>query len=178
MHSGTDTDADFADFVTARWSRLVRTAYLLTGDFHEAEDLVQTTLVKLYGRWRLVGGRPGTGTYVCRSLVNNNRSRHRKRRVAHLLTAFLPDTPVTDRTDGVEERDALLEALAALPERQRAVVVLRYWDDLGEDEVAAVLRCSVGTVKSQASRGLAKLRAHPALAAHGRRKVEVVRGSA
>ncbi|WP_238432112.1 SigE family RNA polymerase sigma factor, partial [Streptomyces cavernae] len=162
----TDPDADFADFVTAHWPRLVRCAYLLTGDFHEAEDLVQSTLVKLHGRWSQVGRRPGTGTYVRRSLVNNNRSHHRKRRVAHLLTALLPDTPVTDRTDGLEHRDALVEALATLPERQRAVVILRYWDDLGESEVAAVLRCSVGTVKSQAARGLAKLRSHPALAAH------------
>jgi RNA polymerase sigma-70 factor (sigma-E family) len=163
IHGG---DADFAEFTTARWAHLVRTAYMLTGDFHEAEDLVQTTLIKVYAQWPRVRRDEADG-YVRRALVNNNRSRHRRKRVVHLLTPFLPDTP--DRScggRGVEQRDALMEALATLPERQRAVVVLRYWDDLGAEEVARILGCSVGTVKSQASRALAKLRAHPALAAH------------
>jgi RNA polymerase sigma-70 factor (sigma-E family) len=156
-----DVDADFTEYTVARWAQLVRTAYMLTGDFHEAEDLVQTTLIKLHGQWRRV--RADTADhYVRRALVNNNRSRHRKRRVVHLLTPFLPDVPQTPPDSA--DTGALFDALGALPPRQRAVVVLRYWEDLSEDEVARVLGCTVGTVKSTASRALAKLRAHPALA--------------
>ncbi|MCX5231444.1 SigE family RNA polymerase sigma factor [Streptomyces sp. NBC_00233] len=161
-HSG---DADFTAFVAARWARLTRTAYMLTGDFHEAEDLVQTTLGKVYPRWRRLRADEVDG-YVYQSLVNNNRSRYRKRRVVHLLTPFLPDTPhPTEDPRIADQRDALMEALAALPVRQRAVVVLRYWDDLSVEETAHALGCSTGTVKSQASRAMAKLRSHPALAA-------------
>ncbi|MFH8241303.1 MULTISPECIES: SigE family RNA polymerase sigma factor [unclassified Streptomyces] len=170
MHTGPALAAedDFTAFASAYWSRLVRTAYMLTGDFHEAEDLVQTTLIKVYARWGRVR-REDADAYVRRALVNNNRSRHRRRRVAHLLTPLLPDRPQRSReTERLEERDVLMEALAELPERQRAVVVLRYWEDLGADEVARTLGCSPGTVKSQASRALAKLRAHPALAGYDR----------
>ncbi|MBM9510381.1 SigE family RNA polymerase sigma factor [Actinacidiphila acididurans] len=160
-----DQDAEFSLFVAARWRALTHTAYLLTGDFHEAEDLVQSTLVKVFPHWRRV--RPETAEqYVRRALVNTNRSRYRRRRVVHLLLPSLPDTPATRGPAAGDDRDALLRALADLPERQRAVVVLRYWDDLAAEEVAATLGCSVGTVKSQASRALAKLRAHPALADH------------
>lgn len=164
MHTGDDRgeDADFTEFTTARWAQLVRTAYMLTGDFHEAEDLVQTTLIKLHAQWRRV--RPETAdSYVRRALVNNNRSRYRKRRVVHLLTPFLPDVPHPPG-DGNAATDALFDALAALAPRQRAVVVLRYLDDLSAEEVAHALGCTVGTVKSTASRALAKLRSHPALA--------------
>ncbi|MEY9877325.1 RNA polymerase sigma-70 factor (sigma-E family) [Streptacidiphilus sp. MAP12-33] len=141
----------------------MRTAYLLTGDFHEAEDLVQTTLTKVYPYWR--GVRAETAdAYVRRALVNTNRSRHRRRRVVQLLTPFVPDHPAADAgRDADGERGVLVALLAELPERQRAVVVLRYWEDLGAEEVAELLGCSVGTVKSQASRALAKLRGHPAL---------------
>jgi RNA polymerase sigma-70 factor (sigma-E family) len=156
-------DARFTEFVVARWGALVRTAYLLTGDFHEAEDLVQTTLAKIYPHWRRIGGADAS-QYVRRALVNNNRSRVRRRRVVQQLTSFLPDTPAPVR--GHQDRDVLVAALAALPERQRAVVVLRYWEDLSVEEVAHELGCSVGTVKSQASRALAKLRTDPNLAAH------------
>ncbi|MFC4031344.1 SigE family RNA polymerase sigma factor [Streptomyces polygonati] len=164
-------DAEFTRFVTARWRALTHTAYLLTGDFHEAEDLVQITLAKVYPHWSRV--RPETAEhYIRRALVNNNRSRHRKRRVLHLLLPFLPETPAPGPDGGLrtgdeqDDRDALTRALADLPERQRAVVVLRYWEDLPAEEVARTLGCSVGTVKSQASRALAKLRHHPGLAGH------------
>ncbi|WP_405591698.1 SigE family RNA polymerase sigma factor [Streptomyces sp. NBC_01190] len=161
-------DAEFTRFVTARWRALAHTAYLLTGDFHEAEDLVQTTLAKVYPRWGKV--RPETAEhYVRRSLVNNSRSRFRKRRVVHLLLPFLPETSAEADAGALpagDERDVLMRALADLPERQRAVVVLRYWEDQSAEEVAHMLGCSVGTVKSQASRALAKLRQHPALADH------------
>ncbi|WP_225849640.1 SigE family RNA polymerase sigma factor [Streptomyces sp. HPF1205] len=159
-------DAEFTRFVAARWRALTRTAYLLTGDFHEAEDLVQTTLARVYPAWRRV--RPETAEhYVRRALVNTNRSRYRRRRVIHLLLPTLPDASAVEHGGGVGgggDRDVLMRALADLPERQRAVVVLRYWEDLPAEEVAATLGCSVGTVKSQASRALAKLRGHPALA--------------
>ncbi|GAA3979791.1 SigE family RNA polymerase sigma factor [Streptomyces marokkonensis] len=170
MHIGPalDAEGDFTAFASAYWSRLVRTAYMLTGDFHEAEDLVQTTLIKVHARWDRVR-REDADAYVRRALVNNNRSRHRRRRVVHLLTPLLPDRPLrSGEAERLEQRDALMEALAELPERQRAVVVLRYWEDLGAEEVARTLGCTPGTVKSQASRALAKLRAHPALAQHDR----------
>ena len=161
-------DSDFTRFVAARWRALTHTAYLLTGDFHEAEDLVQTTLSRVYVHWRRV--RPETAEhYVRRALVNNNRSRYRKRRITHLLLAVLPESPAVTDDGGfrtADDSDALMDALGDLPERQRAVVVLRYWEDLSAEEVAQTLGCSVGTVKSQASRALAKLRTHPVLAEH------------
>ncbi|WP_377270789.1 SigE family RNA polymerase sigma factor [Peterkaempfera sp. SMS 1(5)a] len=160
---------EFSAFVAARWRALTHTAYMLTGDFHEAEDLVQTTLIRVYPHWQRL--QPEFAEhYVRRALVNTNRSRHRRRRIAHLLLPTLPDTrPVHDDgagAGGVDAHDALARVLADLPERQRAVVVLRYCEDLSCEEVADILGCSVGTVKSQASRALAKLRTHPALAPH------------
>lgn len=155
---------DFETFAAARWPRLLRTAYLLTGDHHEAEDLVQVTLAKLYPAWPRVRGLDEPDAYVRRALVNNNLSRFRKRRVVQLLTPRLPERAQEGGATGTEERSLLLEALGALPPRQRAVVVLRYWEDLSEQQAAEVLGCSPGNVKSQASRGLRKLRDHPALA--------------
>jgi RNA polymerase sigma-70 factor (sigma-E family) len=162
-HGGDEGWGDFSSFVAARWSALVRTAYLLTGDFHEAEDVVQSTLAKVYPHWSKLREETADA-YVRRALVNNNRSRHRRRRVAQLLMPFVPDRPAADSGRGdLAERDLLVSLLAELPERQRAVVVLRYWEDLPAEEVAELLGCSVGTVKSQASRALAKLREHPEL---------------
>ncbi|MFE6746143.1 SigE family RNA polymerase sigma factor [Kitasatospora purpeofusca] len=158
----------FEGFAATRWRRLVRTAYLLTGDYHEAEDVVQATLAKVFRSWARIGRLDEPDAYVHRALVNNNLSRHRRRRVRQLLVPVLPE-----RAHGagaghrdVEERSVLLQALAELPPRQRAVVVLRYWEDMSEQQVAEVLGCSAGNVKSQASRGLAKLRGHPALASY------------
>ncbi|MBF4132656.1 MULTISPECIES: SigE family RNA polymerase sigma factor [Streptomyces] len=155
---------DFETFAAARWPRLLRTAYLLTGDHHEAEDLVQVTLAKLFPAWPRVRGLDEPDAYVRRALVNNNLSRFRKRRVVQLLTPRLPEQAQEGGTARTEERSLLLEALGTLPPRQRAVVVLRYWEDLSEQQAAEVLGCSPGNVKSQASRGLRKLRDHPALA--------------
>ncbi|MFF9843667.1 SigE family RNA polymerase sigma factor [Streptomyces sp. NPDC020422] len=167
--SPTEEDAGFAEFALAAWPRLVRTAQLLTGDFHEAEDLVQTTLAKVYGRWRRVP-REEVDLYVRRALVNNNLSRLRRKRVVHLLTPVLPESvrhAYAGHAEAVERRTALLGALADLPARQRAVMVLRYWEDLSEQEIATVLHCSIGTVKTHARRGLAALRAHPGLTLPG-----------
>ena len=156
---------DFESYVALRWGRLVRTAYLLTGDHHEAEDLVQAALAKTYPAWHRISRLEAPDAYVHRTLVNTHLSRIRKRRVVHLLTSRLPERAARDSAAGqVEERTLLLAALAELPSRQRAVVVLRYWEDMSEQEVAEVLDCTVGTVKSQASRALRKLRTHPALA--------------
>ncbi|MCX5370033.1 SigE family RNA polymerase sigma factor [Streptomyces sp. NBC_00015] len=156
----------FQEFVRARWSRLVRTAYLLTGDVHHAEDLTQTALAKAYRSWRRISRTDNPEAYVRRMLVSCNSDRFRKRRVAEALTAAPPERAGRDEGAGrVEERGSLLAGLAQLPPKQRAVVVLRYWEDLSEAEVADVLGCSPGTVKSQASKGLAKLRMYPGLAA-------------
>ncbi|MFD3555140.1 SigE family RNA polymerase sigma factor [Streptomyces goshikiensis] len=165
-HESATEDPDFAAFATAAWPRLVRTAQLLTGDFHEAEDLVQTTLVKVYARWRRVP-RDEIDAYVRRALVNNNLSRLRRKRVVQLLTPMPPDswrTAHPGHAEAVEQRTALQEALAELSPRQRAVMVLRFWEDLSEQEIADVMNCSIGTVKTHARRGLAALRDHPGVA--------------
>jgi RNA polymerase sigma-70 factor (sigma-E family) len=156
--------ADFEAFAAARWNRLVRTAQLLTGDHHEAEDLVQLTLAKIYPNWNRVRRLDSPDAYLHRALVNNSMSRHRLRRARQLLMPWVPERAQAADTVQVEQRSLLTQALAELPPKQRAVVVLRYWADLGEQQVADAMGCSVGNVKSQASRGLAKLRRHPALA--------------
>lgn len=158
-------EAEFQEFVRARWSHLVRTAYLLTGDVHHAEDLTQTALAKAYRSWRRVSRSDRPEAYVRRILVSCNSDRFRKRRVREALTAAPPEAAGRDEAvSWADERSALLAALAALPPKQRAVIVMRYWEDLPEAEVAEILGCSPGTVKSQASKALAKLRTHPGLA--------------
>lgn len=159
-----EQEVQFQSFVAARWSRLVRTAYLLTGDRHDAEDVTQTALAKAYRSWRRVSRMDSPEAYVRRMLVSCNNDRFRKRRVAERLTDCVPDTSVRDNAVAwADERNVLMAALAQLPARQRAVVVMRYWEDLSEAETADVLGCSPGTVKSQASKALAKLRACPGL---------------
>ncbi|MGG8405694.1 SigE family RNA polymerase sigma factor [Streptomyces sp. 12297] len=160
-----DEEAEFQQFVSGRWSHLVRTAYLLTGDRHDAEDLTQTALAKAYRSWRRVRRSDSPEAYVRRMLVTCNSDRFRKRRVQERLTAAPPETSAGDpATAWIDERNVLMSALATLPPRQRAVVVMRYWEDLPEGEVAQVLGCAPGTVKSQASKALAKLRVFPGLA--------------
>ncbi|MEU3555710.1 SigE family RNA polymerase sigma factor [Streptomyces fragilis] len=160
----TELEDRFQEFVQARWTRLVRTAYLLTGDRHLAEDLTQTALTKAYRSWRRVLRADSPEAYVRRILVSCNSDRFRKRRVPESLTASVPERAGRDEGERADTRGTLVEALAALPARQRAVIVLRYWEDLSETETAAALGCSAGTVKSQAAKGLAKLRATPGLA--------------
>ena len=154
----TDRDADFAAYMAARQPSLLRTAYLLTGDRHTAEDLVQTAFAKLYLSWDRVQRRELVDGYVRRILVNEHSSLWRRawKRNEH-STDTLPDQAFVDvHHDGVN--DALWEFMQTLPRKQRAVVVLRYYEDLSEAETAQVLGISVGTVKSQASRALAALR--------------------
>jgi len=161
-----EIEVEFDAFVAARWKRLLRTAYLLTGDHHEAEDLVQATLAKAYPHWARIRRLDSPDAYLYRAMVNNSLSRHRLRRARQLLMPWVPEGIRPSAVGQVEQRSLLQLALGELPPRQRAVVVLRYWEDLSEQQVAAVLGCSTGNVKSQASRGLAKLRRHPALAGY------------
>jgi RNA polymerase sigma-70 factor (sigma-E family) len=138
---------------------MVRLAYGLTGDQGHAEDVAQAAFARAYASWPRVRRSGDPDAYVRQIVINENRNRFRKRRVAEQLTdSVLIDVPWTDATRESDERSALIAALQRLGPRQRAVIVLRYWLDLTEQETAAALNCSVGTVKSQASRGLATLR--------------------
>jgi RNA polymerase sigma-70 factor (sigma-E family) len=152
-------DADFEAYMSARQPSLLRTAYLLTGDQHTAEDLVQTALAKLYLSWDKVQDRGLVDGYVRRILVNENNSLWRrawKRR--EVTTDTVPDHHSVVDTPDDGRSAALWEFVQTLPRKQRAVVVLRYYEDLSEAEVADILGISVGTVKSQSSRALAALR--------------------
>jgi RNA polymerase sigma-70 factor (sigma-E family) len=163
-----DGDDGFVAYFQPPTAGLLRFAYLLTGDAGEAEDLTQTTLTHVYVAWRRVSGHARPDAYARRVMVNANVSQFRRRRVHHVLVERPPETAQTSaQLAAVEDRAELAKALAALPPRQRAVVILRYCEDMPEDEVAALLRCATGTVKSQASKGLAKLRADPTVAALG-----------
>jgi len=151
-------EATFDDFVAARSRALLRTAYLLTHDHALAEDLLQTSLAKAWFAWKRIDGNPEP--YVRRILVNTYASWWRRKWNGEHPTDELPER-VTDES-GSEPTD-LWRAMERLPRRQRAVVVLRYFEDLTEAQAAEVLGCSVGTVKSQCSKALAKLRIDPAL---------------
>ncbi len=159
---GSDGTADadsFAAFVRSRWTPLVRLAYAVTGDVVRAEDAVQEGLAKLWPRWPRLRDEDPYG-YVRRVVVNEALTAGRRMwRRREVPTDRLPDRAEWHGDERVEDRDTLRAALSALPPRQRAVVVLRYVEDLGEGQVAQILGCSVGTVKSHASRGLAALRA-------------------
>jgi RNA polymerase sigma-70 factor (sigma-E family) len=153
------TDTEFREFMRARWPAMVRLAYGLTGDQGHAEDVAQAAFARAYASWPRVRRSGDPDAYVRQIVINENRNRFRKRRVAEQLTdSALIDVPWTDATRDYDERSALMTALQRLGPRQRAVLVLRYWLDLTEQETAATLNCSVGTVKSQASRALAVLR--------------------
>lgn len=152
-------DVEFEQYMAARQPSLLRTAYLLTGDRHSAEDLVQTSLAKLYLAWDKVQRRELVDGYVRRIMVNEHNSLWRRAwKRKEVTTDEVPDyVGVLDRHDH-GERSALWEFVQTLPRKQRAVVVLRYYEDLSEAEVADILGISVGTVKSQSSRALAALR--------------------
>lgn len=147
----------FTEFVRARGTALHRTAFMLTGDWALAEDLLQTALAKSYVRWERIA-EDSEEAYVRRVLVTTYASWWRRRWRGELPTEALPDTPRPDGWADVDARDALRVALDRLPPRMRAVVVLRFHEDMTEVAVAQALGVSVGTVKSQASKGLAKLR--------------------
>ncbi len=151
---------DFDRFVTTNADGLLRTAYLITWDLHTAEDLVQETLIKVAKRWPRIKRMDHPVAYARRILVNealDGRARHQRRRSE--LSAQQPSQNghLPDPSELIDTHDELIAALATLPPRQRAVLVLRYFLDLPETDVAAALQCTLGTVKSTASRGLARL---------------------
>lgn len=154
------------DFVAEAWPRLHRTAYLLTGDAHDAEDVTQTALAVVVERWSSIRRTDDPMVYARRVLATTAYRRTRRRRdelerLLRIRTRERHDTPV-DRTgpltDGLAQRDALVVALQRLPARMRATVVLRHYAGLSERETADVLGCSVGTVKSQTNKALERLR--------------------
>jgi RNA polymerase sigma-70 factor (sigma-E family) len=148
-------EAEFVAFYQGRGTALRRTAYLLSGNWHAAEDLVQTTFVKLYLAWPRINAE-GAEAYARRVLVRTYLAERRLRRSSEIPLAEPPDraAPEADPATGIDVR----RALADLPRRQRAVVVLRYWEDLSTAETAELLGVAAGTVKSQAARAVATLR--------------------
>lgn len=165
-----DDDADFREFVTTRWSALVSTAYLITTDRGIAEDCVQEAMTRVHRHWRRVRADGNPAAYAHQAVVNAALSWRRRRRIGevplspgHHATGAAPQ-PFGQSLDEVD--DALLAALRSLPPQMRAAVALRYLEDRSEAETARLLGCSVGTVKSSTSRGVARLRhlldQHPA----------------
>lgn len=151
-------DTDFEAWMTARQPALLRTACLLTGETHTAEDLVQTTLAKLYLAWDRIADREHVDAYARKALVNEFRSLWRRPwRRRELSAEQLPDVTGVEQAYDAHD-DALWEFVATLPPKQRAVIVLRYYEQLSEAETAEVLGVSVGTVKSQANRAIKALR--------------------
>jgi RNA polymerase sigma-70 factor (sigma-E family) len=153
----TSQEAEFAAFVTARAHALLRTAYALTGDRRAAEDLVQTALAKAFARWRRIDE---PEPYLRKMIYNDFVSGRRSPRNRAEITMARPPDYASGRylESDTALRLLLRDALQMLPPRQRAVLVLRYFEDLSVEETAAVLSCRQGTVASQASRALAKLR--------------------
>lgn len=158
MATSPSRDAEFTAFLQARQAGLLRTAYLLTGDHASAEDLVQTSLAKLYLAWDKVHSRESVDAYVRRIMINERNSLWRRAfRRREVSTAEPPPVAVSDEYDeGLSAQ--VWKFVQGLPDRQRAVVVLRYYEGLSEHEIADILGISAGTVKSQASRALASLR--------------------
>ena len=159
----SDEDS-FAGFVRAHSASLFRTAYLMSGDYQRAEDLLQTTLVRVYQRWTRVAAMERPGGYARKVLVSQEASWWR-RRSSHESPLVLSDEPAWgDRTDEVAEHQRVWQAVLSLPPRQRAVTVLRYYEDLSEADIAETLGMAPGTVKSHghaATRRLAELLGEP-----------------
>ena len=147
---------EFTEFAAAAAPRLRRTAFLLCGDWHSAEDLTQTALAKVFVAWRRINQPEAAHAYATRTLVHSYLADRRLRRSGEILAGELPERPAEPHQ--AEDRIVLLTALAKLPAKARAVVVLRYWNDLSVDQVAATLGCSPGNVKSQSARAMDKLR--------------------
>jgi RNA polymerase sigma-70 factor (sigma-E family) len=157
IKAGCPVDDELADFVRARYPQLLRRAYLLTGNQPAAEDLVQEALARCCAAWRR---HPITepDAYVHRVMVNVLISRSRLRRFRESSTATVPEVETLDATSQHANRDVVWRALLAIPPRQRAVLVLRFYEDMTESEIATCLNVTVGTVRSQTAKGLARLR--------------------
>jgi RNA polymerase sigma-70 factor (sigma-E family) len=156
-------EADFEAFVVSRGPALLRFAYLLTADAHLAQDLVQEALIKAHRRWSGHAQADHPEAYVRRIMVNQHLS-WRRRRAHHEVAAPVAEIVAADAMSQVGERDLVWRTLAGLPRRQRIVLVLRYYEDLPDPDIASLLGCAEGTVRSLASRAFAALRLHPHLA--------------
>jgi len=157
---GPEEEAEFAVYVTARRDRVRRTAYLICGDWHRADDLTQIAFVKLYGAWQGIRNRAALDSFVrsclVRAAVDESRRPWRRERAVEVL----PEVPdVSDLSGLVADRAVVRQALEEVPPGQRAVLVLRYFEGSSVAEVAQILDCSEGNVKSQTARGLAALKA-------------------
>jgi RNA polymerase sigma-70 factor (sigma-E family) len=156
----------FSEFVRRSSRGLQRTAWLLTADWSTAEDLVQVSLAKTWARWDTIRRNEAADLYTRRVMMTTFLGWRRRRWVAEVPLGWLPDRAERgDPFDDADVRAALVAAVHRLPRRQRAVVVLRYFDDLSEQATAAALGCTIGTVKSQSSRALKTLRTMPGLSA-------------
>lgn len=149
---------DFSEFMGLRWSRLYRTAYLLTGNAHDAEDLLQEAMARTCLHWSRIRDKAAADGYV-RRILAREATRGWRRRGHETVTATPPELPDAGGLDGLEAGTDLWRRIQALPARQRAVLVLRYYEDLTEAQTADALGCSVGTVKSQAHVAIRRLRA-------------------
>lgn len=162
-------DREFADFVDGRFTALQRFGYLLTGEWHLAEDLVQTSLTKVWFHRNSLRSSNALESYTRTVMVNTSTQWWRRKWKGETPTEHLPEPHQHASGQSeyglVDDRDLLLRALATLPRRTRATLVLRYFEDLPEAEIADIMGCSLGTVKSNVSRGLAKLREHHLVAA-------------
>ncbi|TDW95418.1 MULTISPECIES: SigE family RNA polymerase sigma factor [Kribbella] len=154
----SDRDAAFEAYFAARSDAMRGTAYLLCGDWHRAEDLVQQTFTKIYLVWRRIQRHEAMDSYTRQTLIRTFLSERRRGWFRHESVASEATDRAAPSADFADERLVLLEALVKVPPRQRAVLVLRYWEDQSVEQTAELLDCSAGTVKSQAARGLATLR--------------------
>jgi RNA polymerase sigma-70 factor (sigma-E family) len=150
--------SDFSELVATRSAALFRTAFVVVGDHQLAQDLLQEALVKAYVAWPRLRDVTRAEAYVRRTIVTTAISWRRRRSFHEHPIALVPDARNADETERLATHDVLWEQVRSLPPRQRAALVLRYYEDLSEAETAALLGCSVGTVKSQVSAALGKLR--------------------
>jgi len=155
----SDDDAAFRDYVLARGTALLRTATMLTGNRADAEDLVQAALASTYLAWDRINDHASLDAYVRRAMINTHISWWRRRKLDEFPTDELPDQAVADHARDRDLAEVVRRALDRLPRRMRAAVMLRYFEDMTEPEIAALLGVSLGTVKSTVSRAVARLRA-------------------
>ena len=153
-----EDQAAFRDYVSARRTTLLRMAFALTGNQADAEDLMQAALAKTYLAWGKIQDRAALDNYVRRAMVNTQISWWRRRKLEEYPTDELPDQVVADHASESDQAEVIRRALDRLPERMRAAVMLRYFEDMTEPEIATTLGVSLGTVKSTVSRAMAKLR--------------------
>ena len=154
----SDDDAAFREYVLTRGSALLRMAIVLTGNRADAEDLVQAALANTYLAWDKINDRAALDAYVRRAMVNTHISWWRRRKLEEFPTDELPDQVVADHARDSDMAEVVRRALDRLPQRMRAAVMLRYFEDMTEPEIAAPLGVSLGTVKSTVSRAVARLR--------------------